>query len=645
MSRTLSPHVAVGFGVAVLLAAMYGATAAPGLYWADSAEFTAVAQTAGVAHPPGYPLYSLALTALWRACGSVWVLNWCSGLASAAALGLLASAATRGQRWAAAVALGLAILTVGCGGTWWQNSTVAEVYGLHLLLASALVFLAVRPSPDPCGAAAPAVFGLGLAHHPLIIAFAPLVLPALGRGARRHCIQLLAMLAPLALYACLQLASSQQPPFDWGNPQTWPNLLYHVTARQYAHLTAVRPPLFVLAVLGRALQQLPQELPLPLLLLAPVELWFLWRQRRALAWTMAATLVLGLLLASATAAALNPPYFLAVWALLGYLGAAGIGRMLAQPRAGRWVGAACIVLTVLYGLCLAVHNWPACNQRGNDAPTRYADALLQALPADSVLITYSDSLSNLTLQARLVRGVRPDVDIISTGDLVSVDSGQTLSRNFPRLVLPPDGYAFPQWPRRDPRAYLVEDQADFVRLLLVNNARRPLLAEFAPGLEWLARDAVPFGHLVRLAPGATPTTGDLRAHWRLWRRLEEAARGQLARDEASRKPYVLAANSLGWYWLERGDSTRALQAFAEALRYDPCDAGTHGNLAGLYARLGDAGPAEAHFAAARGLAPWDAQLEANYAVFLTERGDLPGAARARARARALGYPPLPNQAQ
>ena len=572
----------------------------PGIYWGDSAEFTAVAQTAGVAHPPGYPLYSLVLTALWRACGSVWVLNWCSGLASAAALSLLAAAATRGQF--DDLPLIERVGQAGLAGNVKHDQSAVCVHDLH----------------GPVG------------EH---------------LGNLDHCIQLLAMLAPLALYAYLQLASSQQPPFDWGNPQTWPNLLYHVTARQYAHLTAVRPPLFVWAVLGRAMHQLPQELPLPLLLLAPVELWFLWRQRRALAWTMAATLVLGLLLASATAAALNPPYFLAVWALLGYLGAAGIGRMLAQPRAGRWVGAACIVLTVLYGLCLAVHNWPACNQRGNDAPTRYADALLQALPADSVLITYSDSLSNLTLQARLVRGVRPDVDIISAGDLVSVDSGQTLSRNFPRLVLPPDGYAFPQWPRRDPRAYLVEDQADFVRLLLVNNARRPLFAEFAPGLEWLARDAVPFGHLVRLAPGATPTPGDLRTHWQVWRQLEEAAGGRLARDEASRKPYVLAANSLGWYWLERGDSTRALQAFAEALRYDPCDAGTHGNLAGLYARLGDAGPAEAHFAAARGLAPWDAQLEANYAVFLTERGDPARAAHARARARALGYPPLLSQAQ
>ncbi|HUU56245.1 MAG TPA: DUF2723 domain-containing protein, partial [bacterium] len=37
--------------------ALYGAGASPGLSILDSGEFLGVAQTLGVAHPTGYPLY------------------------------------------------------------------------------------------------------------------------------------------------------------------------------------------------------------------------------------------------------------------------------------------------------------------------------------------------------------------------------------------------------------------------------------------------------------------------------------------------------------------------------------------------------------------------------------------------------------
>ncbi|MEA3409505.1 MAG: DUF2723 domain-containing protein, partial [Candidatus Eisenbacteria bacterium] len=39
--------------------ATFAATAARSLCWGDSAEFVAVAATLGIAHPPGYPLYTL----------------------------------------------------------------------------------------------------------------------------------------------------------------------------------------------------------------------------------------------------------------------------------------------------------------------------------------------------------------------------------------------------------------------------------------------------------------------------------------------------------------------------------------------------------------------------------------------------------
>jgi len=39
--------------------AAYALTAARSVCWGDSAEFVTVATTLGIAHPPGYPLYTL----------------------------------------------------------------------------------------------------------------------------------------------------------------------------------------------------------------------------------------------------------------------------------------------------------------------------------------------------------------------------------------------------------------------------------------------------------------------------------------------------------------------------------------------------------------------------------------------------------
>src|SRR5215510_4781276 len=52
-----APHVAVG--VMLAAAVLYWQTAAWDIVVGDSAEFTTIALTGGVAHPPGYPLLML----------------------------------------------------------------------------------------------------------------------------------------------------------------------------------------------------------------------------------------------------------------------------------------------------------------------------------------------------------------------------------------------------------------------------------------------------------------------------------------------------------------------------------------------------------------------------------------------------------
>ena len=104
-----APAARVAPFVAALAAlALYAVTVHPGLPAGDSGELITVVATGGVAHPPGYPLYTL-LGRLWLVPvpfgSAAWRMNLLSALGQAAAVGVLALAMARATRSAAAGAL------------------------------------------------------------------------------------------------------------------------------------------------------------------------------------------------------------------------------------------------------------------------------------------------------------------------------------------------------------------------------------------------------------------------------------------------------------------------------------------------------------------------------------------------------------
>ena len=158
-------------GLAALL--LYAATAAPGIVelFDDSLEFQLVAPTFAIAHPTGYPLYTLLGGLYSRVIfpfgNWAWRMNLFSALAGGATVGLLYLLAKRlsGGQWWSGLAAALAF---ALGPLWWSQTTVAEVYALHNLFVVALLYTAVSLGKQPsnrqvtllCGLA-----GLSLTHH------------------------------------------------------------------------------------------------------------------------------------------------------------------------------------------------------------------------------------------------------------------------------------------------------------------------------------------------------------------------------------------------------------------------------------------------------------------------------------------------
>lgn len=143
--------------------------AAPGLYWGDSAEMAAVSCDLGVAHSPGYPLYTqLSRVFSWLPISEYpFRLNVMSAVLTALSALLLFGAAAGfcgGSPWAGLAAVaGL----LGCR-EFVRYGLIAEVYPLHLLFFSALLFFSSKKIRAGGGVVAQALFVISLfsiSHH------------------------------------------------------------------------------------------------------------------------------------------------------------------------------------------------------------------------------------------------------------------------------------------------------------------------------------------------------------------------------------------------------------------------------------------------------------------------------------------------
>jgi hypothetical protein len=242
-----------------VFAALYGATLCPTIYWYDSAELIAAAETLGIPHPPGYPLYTLL--------GKVFTLlplpaalavNLFSTTSSLLTLGLayFVNRELGASRFSASFAAAL----IGAGDSFWRHSTVAEAYtpGLAFLLAA--VWLGLRAhrsgrSLPMFGAAL--IIGLGLGVHLSLattgLLFVGFVLSSqswiargersvgewLGAETRRRAVRVLGALAlallGASIYLYLPFRARMDPAMNFGTPKELDSFLSVISGGTYKY--------------------------------------------------------------------------------------------------------------------------------------------------------------------------------------------------------------------------------------------------------------------------------------------------------------------------------------------------------------------------------------------------------------------------
>jgi hypothetical protein len=135
--------------VATVAFLLYRATLLPGLDFGDTASFQTVAGSAIVSPRDGYPLYfAIARAAIPTIGGDpAHALNLVTALESAAACGMLTLLATG---LSGSVLAGIAsALLFAVSYTFWSQSVIAEVYGLHMFCVCLSLWLLLRWHAQP----------------------------------------------------------------------------------------------------------------------------------------------------------------------------------------------------------------------------------------------------------------------------------------------------------------------------------------------------------------------------------------------------------------------------------------------------------------------------------------------------------------
>jgi hypothetical protein len=199
-SQTLDVLLALILGLGSF--ALYLATLAPTVLFADGGEFQFVPYILGIAHPTGYPLY-LLLGWVWSHAlpvGDVaYRMNLFSALWAALAVGLSYPLALHVIRRGASVinpttaqlAAMTAAATFAAGQTFWSQAIMAEVYSFNAFFVVLVLLLSFHLTKHPTAEGAQAsstayfarrslalaaIYGLSLTHHPTMLLLLPGIL-------------------------------------------------------------------------------------------------------------------------------------------------------------------------------------------------------------------------------------------------------------------------------------------------------------------------------------------------------------------------------------------------------------------------------------------------------------------------------------
>lgn len=573
-SGPIVPAVAVGALSFVVYAAMAARDIVPG----DTPELISAAAVLGVAHPPGYPVFTILghVFSLLPVGPIPFRVDLLSAVAHALTVTTVFLVARRASRDLAGSLLAAA--TLATVPLFWTASLIAEVFPLSDLLAIATLGLTLRWEDDPdrpfplVGAAL--MFGLGLADHLTISLIVPAILLTLWR---RRAVLLArpgivvagagAIAAGLVPYVYLPIAAATHPPVNWGGVSSASDLAAHLLRQQYGTLQLVGGSETGGSLAARFGLYLASFSVVEGLLLV-VGAVGAYRAARARLWSFVAAFAfsgpLFVAYANANVESAVGRYIIERFFLMGHVAAVPLVAFVPAavlpivPRSSAYLARTALLGAAALGLVATAAPIVGAIDRRDDHVTRvFAEDLLATIEPESIFLARGDAVVFPLEYLQIVEGARRDVTVVSLALVRTEWYVREIRERDPRLVVP-----FAAWDG-SPAALKALADANAQRQIFVQGEVRPD-ENVTFGLD-IGYDYEPHGLLLRLVPRGTvldPATVVAE-----YERLFAGYRPPSGRQVAARAWEPLYVSEYALFGYRMGRLFENAQRYAEARRW------------------------------------------------------------------------------
>lgn len=479
-------YILTGFAVFII----YLFTLAPSVVQIDSGELATVQATLGIAHPTGYPLFTMIgylfsliplpttkifqlnlLSAIYCSTGiSVFVYTAKLVLDNINSFSTLKPKTKKGStgkkknkkeekkgitttinipkniKYIVSLAGGIIL---ALSETYWMQSTSVEVYSLHLLLINIIILLLVNAYLADIGSETnykvkawlifAIALALGFTNHMTTL----LVIPGVSylffasnkffKESAKKILLMLAVFFPvlIIIYLYLPLRASQQPLLNWGNSIDFERIIRHISGKQYqvwlfGSTDAAKRQLV------HFFETLPGEFSFGLIL-SLIGMFISYKYARRIFIFLVVTFLFTVLYSINYDIHDIDSYFLLAYISLGFFSVFGLIKLaeLVKNNLKAVIGISLILITVQF-----VINFNKVNQSGNFTYEDYTRAILTSVPKDAIIFSYQwDYFVSESYYFRYVEDFRKDVVIVDKELLRRSWYYDQLRNDYPDLLI------------------------------------------------------------------------------------------------------------------------------------------------------------------------------------------------------------------